>query len=149
MKTNFSGEYKVEKFCEGKDVTLFGAFPTGVFITFRVSLPRKYASLKSEMILFSDFGEKGRYPLEWTAVDGANDVYEGTVSVSENGLYFYRIVFGIKWGERSVPNYRDGGDVFQLSFYDPENKPADWLKGGIMYQIFPDRFCKSGKNPFG
>ena len=80
MKTNFSGEYKVEKFCEGKDVTLFGAFPTGVSITFRVSLPRKYASLRSEMILFSDFGEKGRFPLEWTAVDGANDVYEGSVS---------------------------------------------------------------------
>ncbi|MBE6890830.1 MAG: glycoside hydrolase family 13 protein [Ruminococcaceae bacterium] len=147
MKTNFSGEYKVEKFCEGKDVTLFGAFPTGVSITFRVSLPRKYASLRSELILFSDFGEQGRYPLEWTAVDGANDVYEGTVSVSENGLYFYRIVFGIKWGERSVPNYRDGGDVFQLSFYDPENKPADWLKGGIMYQIFPDRFRNGKKIP--
>ncbi len=145
MKTNFSGEYKIEKFCEGKDVTLFGAFPTGVSITFRVTLPRKYAALRSELILFSDFGEKGRFTLEWKAVENACDIYEGSVSVSENGLYFYRIVFGIKWGELSVPNYRDGGDVFQLSFYDPDNRPADWLKGGIMYQIFPDRFC-NGKN---
>ncbi len=147
MKTNFSGEYKIEKFCEGKDVTLFGAFPTGASVTFRVSLPRKYAALNSELILFSDYGEKGRFPLKWKAVENAYDIYEGSVSVSENGLYFYRIVFGIKWGERSVPNYRDGGDVFQLSFYDPENKPADWLKGGIMYQIFPDRFRNGKKTP--
>jgi len=147
MKTNFSGEYKIEKFCKGKDVTLFGAFPTGVSVTFRVSLPRKYAALRSELILFSDFGEKGRFPLEWKSIENACDVYEGSVSVSDNGLYFYRIVFGIKWGERSVPNYRDGGDIFQLSFYDPNNKPADWLKGGIMYQIFPDRFCNGKKLP--
>ena len=145
MKTNFSGEYKVEKFCEGKDVTLFGAFPEGASITFRVSLPRKYASLRSEIILFSDFGEAGRFPLEWKKLEGSCDIYEGTVENVEKGLYFYRIVFGIKWGERSVPNYRDGGDVFQLTFYDPEFKSAKWLNGGIMYQVFTDRF-RSGKD---
>lgn len=145
MKTNFSGEYKVEKFYEGKDVTLFGAFPEGASITFRVSLPRKYASLRSEIILFSDFGEAGRFPLVWKKLEGSYDIYEGTVENVEKGLYFYRILFGIKWGERSVPNYRDGGDVFQLTFYDPNFKSAKWLNGGIMYQIFTDRF-RSGKD---
>ena len=37
------------------------------------------------------------------------------------------------------------GGLFQLTVYDREFTTPDWLKGGIMYQIFPDRFCKSGK----
>ena len=147
MKTNFSGEYKVEKFYKGKDATLFGAFPSGSYVTFRVSLPRRYAAIRTELILFSDYGEKGRFPLEWKRIEDSFDIYEGIISVSEKGLYFYRIVFGIKYGERSVPNYRDGGDVFQLTFYDPDSCKPSWLKGGIMYQIFPDRFCNGKKIP--
>jgi len=37
----------------------------------------------------------------------------------------------------------DGGELFQLTVYDKEFDTPDWLKGGIMYQIFPDRFCKA------
>jgi 4-alpha-glucanotransferase len=32
-----------------------------------------------------------------------------------------------------------------LTVYDPEFTTPEFLKGGIMYQIFPDRFAKSGK----
>lgn len=37
------------------------------------------------------------------------------------------------------------GDLFQLTVYAKEYKTPDFLKGGVMYQIFPDRFCKSGR----
>ena len=36
------------------------------------------------------------------------------------------------------------GDLFQLTVYAKDYQTPDFLKGGIMYQIFPDRFCKSG-----
>ena len=39
----------------------------------------------------------------------------------------------------------DDGDLFQLTVYGKEYYTPDFLKGGVMYQIFPDRFCKSGK----
>lgn len=37
------------------------------------------------------------------------------------------------------------GDLFQLTVYENDYETPDFLKGGVMYQIFPDRFCKSGK----
>lgn len=39
----------------------------------------------------------------------------------------------------------DNGDLFQLTVYSNTYETPDFLKGGVMYQIFPDRFCKSGK----
>lgn len=39
----------------------------------------------------------------------------------------------------------DDGDLFQLTVYSNTYETPDNFKGGIMYQIFPDRFCKSGK----
>lgn len=39
----------------------------------------------------------------------------------------------------------EGGDLFQLTIYAEDYKTPDFLKGGVMYQIFPDRFCKSGR----
>ena len=38
----------------------------------------------------------------------------------------------------------DNGELFQLTVYEEGLKTPEWLKGGIMYQIFPDRFAKSG-----
>lgn len=40
----------------------------------------------------------------------------------------------------------DSGDLFQLTVYNIDYYTPDFLKGGIMYQIFPDRFCRSGKH---
>lgn len=144
MRTEFDGEYRVEKFVGEKDVTPFGSFPEGTSVIFRITVPRRYAALSAELVLFSDKGGEGNFPLAWKCSEAAFDVYEGEVSGVSKGLYFYRIVFKIKWGERSVPNFRDCGDIFQLSFYDREFKSPEWQKGGIMYQIFPDRFNRSG-----
>ncbi len=38
----------------------------------------------------------------------------------------------------------DNGGMFQLTVYEEGMTTPEWLKGGIMYQIFPDRFAKSG-----
>jgi glycosidase len=36
----------------------------------------------------------------------------------------------------------DGTETFQLTVFDENTKDINWLKGGIMYQVFPDRFYK-------
>jgi len=45
-------------------------------------------------------------------------------------------------------SYTDGHS-FQITVYDPEFKVPGWMKRGIVYQIFPDRFRdgNSGNNP--
>ena len=34
--------------------------------------------------------------------------------------------------------------MWQLTVYDREMETPDFMKKGVMYQIFPDRFCNSG-----
>ncbi len=36
--------------------------------------------------------------------------------------------------------------AWQLTTYSPDYQTPEWMRHGIMYQIFPDRFYKSGEN---
>ena len=38
-----------------------------------------------------------------------------------------------------------GNDRWQLTVYDKDFTTPSWLEGGVMYQVFPDRFCASGQ----
>lgn len=38
-------------------------------------------------------------------------------------------------------------DMFLLTVYSHDYQTPEWFKGGVMYQIFPDRFCKAGSMP--
>lgn len=66
-----------------------------------------------------------------------------------SGLYFYHFeteegLFGADydlWAVKST--YRNYVD-YQLTVTVPDYQTADLLKGGIIYQIFPDRFCRAG-----
>ncbi|MFR2345283.1 MAG: glycoside hydrolase family 13 protein, partial [Acutalibacteraceae bacterium] len=46
-----------------------------------------------------------------------------------------------------------GSEDWQLTVYAADFKTPDWLAGGVLYQIFPDRFCSSGEKkqdvPYG
>ncbi len=40
--------------------------------------------------------------------------------------------------------YCGSSGKYQLTVYDPAFKTPDWAKGAVMYQIYPDRFCREG-----
>ncbi len=76
--------------------------------------------------------------------------YEIDISFEE-GLYFYKFCYTSDYGEFSVTKNEDGigtvsheGAWWQLTCYDKNYTTPDWLKGGLIYQIFPDRFKNSG-----
>lgn len=67
------------------------------------------------------------------------------------GLYWYNFRYTSCHGEffvtktkNSVGTVSKDGFDWQLTVYDTEFKTPNWLKGGIIYQIFPDRFYNSG-----
>jgi len=44
---------------------------------------------------------------------------------------------------QNTPVYGEWEDLpFKIAVYDPDRMPADWIKGMVVYQIFPDRFAK-------
>lgn len=67
----------------------------------------------------------------------------------EKGLYFYRFkacgngveqLFGAN--QKLLPC--ENGEPWQLTVYPSDYQTPDWIKGGVIYQIFPDRFCRVG-----
>lgn len=71
----------------------------------------------------------------------------------EEGLYFYLFVMHTTDGERLLLHQGGGygdfdpknGERWQLTVYETDFATPSHTKGGIIYQIFPDRFCR-GKN---
>lgn len=71
----------------------------------------------------------------------------------DEGLYFYRFCYTSDYGDFSVTAFENNighvsseGKWWQLTCYDKNYTTPDWIKGGLIYQIFPDRFNNSGKN---
>jgi len=67
-------------------------------------------------------------------------------------LYYYN--FSFENGGFINRNYRqtgeycaNDGNCFLLTVFSNSYKTPEWFKGGIMYQIFPDRFCRVGTMP--
>ncbi|MBQ7643305.1 MAG: glycoside hydrolase family 13 protein [Clostridia bacterium] len=59
------------------------------------------------------------------------------------GLYFYTFIAdGVKIGKDDFGFAQKGGSDFQYTVYDGNYEFPKGLSGGIIYQIFPDRFCR-------
>lgn len=75
-----------------------------------------------------------------------------TLRPAKTGIYFYyfdlysdfRKLFRGELGE-AVLGWTTG-PAWQLTVYERDFETPDEIKGGVMYQIFPDRFCEGVKN---
>jgi len=83
-------------------------------------------------------------------------VYECVITL-DTGLYWYSFCFTADDGEYFVNRTehcigeisKDEGGWWQQTVYSADYSTPDWLKGGIIYQIFPDRFYNSGEEKQG
>ncbi len=80
---------------------------------------------------------------------GPYEIWGGEFSIAHAGLYFY--YFRIHNPEGSFRLFKQGddtnmeaGDLWQVSCIPADFHTPDWAKGATIYQVFPDRFCKSG-----
>ena len=92
-------------------------------------------------------GEKAKlYSMEKTSFG-----WTISISIKDIGLYYY--VFAVEGvGFISCNNMMKGEITahpkgFQLTVFAESYQTPEWFRGGIMYQIFPDRFAKSGTMP--
>ena len=68
----------------------------------------------------------------------------------DKGLYFYHFFScGVTYGKGENFEAQIGAPGWQLTVYPENYATPDWIKGGIIYQIFPDRFCKKGDFTIG
>lgn len=129
----------------------FGAVKAGEKITFKVVLPRSLSCSGVELVVKKDGGEEKKHPLFWLSMQGENEEWWCVDYIqNETGLYFYHFEYQTPWGKTSIKKNEGSNAVlsggkndFQLTVYDKNFKTPDWLKGGLIYQIFPDRFNSS------
>ena len=134
----------------------FGACPVNTKITLRLlvesfSLPKKVLLIMGDMEI----------PMHFAFEAGTSRFYECQVEMpSEAGLLFYYFCVcaddstlfygnnschcgGIGEISYTVPESR-----YQITVYEKDYKTPDWMKNAVVYQIFPDRFCRGKETPF-
>lgn len=134
--------------------SIYGAIGTGQTVVFRIVLPREFCCHHARFVVKKDgsFYEQF-YEMQWDCMQGEfEEWWKVSFCPEESGLYEYRFEYDTPWGTSRIFNFGDGvgkirekGSFWQLTVYDKDFRTPDWLKGGIIYQIFPDRFAFSGE----
>lgn len=127
-----------------------GAVTDGTTIHFVVTMPRDMRVSGVRLVVSGD-GESVR-DLYWTGTDNTLEWWDCDYTPASPGLYFYHFEYSTPWGVSLVMQDRSGAGIFtssgsewQITVYDRNFRTSDFVKGGVIYQIFPDRFCYSGE----
>ena len=129
----------------------FGTLRPGESCTLRIHIPSSVQAQKVEcVILNQDHSPALTVDMPYQFKKGAYDWFSGKFSFNTPGLYFYG--FHIKAKTSEFDLYKQGndtnmgaGDLWQVTCIPADFHTPDWAKGATMYQVFPDRFYKSGK----
>ena len=142
---------------------LFSAFSSDDTLTFTLTVRRSLGAASPYLELFDghelDSPNRLTFPFSWQGCENAIDTYRLTLPLSRlGGLYFASILLQSAEGmlrlSYDAMSYRlrvsyahEGYESFGLTVYDKHYTTPDWFKGGVLYQIFVDRFAKGGSVP--
>lgn len=143
-------------------ILLTGAVPCTQMITFSLVMSTGVAAVHVELLLHrDDDGANFSFPLTW--VQRKLDTERWSLQMDpvmlcadgESGLFFYHYRIQTPYGayfcglRRGTPDpvlVQDPAqtDAFYLTVFQKEFTVPTWMYGATLYQIFPDRFARSG-----
>lgn len=128
-----------------------GAVADGQPVHFRITLPRDLSCSGARLVMHPEGGEPLLWGMFWCGMNGDNqEWWECEFTPEKPGLYFYHFEIHTNRGILRISRGEAGAGVFggtnqwQMTVYDHAFTTPQWLQGGIMYQILPDRFARSG-----
>ena len=133
----------------------FGAVEQDTKIYLRILVPRSLRTQKAELCVKYDYDYNWMFSnFLWAGnFDDDSEIWEGDFTPDRIGLYWYGFKLQTNEGVRYiVPSdpynistiERSPGRSWQITCYKKGFCTPHWPVGGIMYQIFPDRFNFSG-----
>lgn len=138
-----------------------GAVQDHTNIHFKLLVPREFRCSAARLMVGEEFTKQVKtLGLFWCGMNGEDhEWWECDFIPEQSGLYFYRFeidtwrgTLGITsrfGGESGIDEYGSPeGECWQLTVFESQYQTPDWLSGGIMYQIFPDRFYRSGTTKY-
>jgi cyclomaltodextrinase len=133
----------------------FGALKSNESVDFKIVLPENISSPEVNLVIKNSQGEEFSHSLIFIENNEGYNVYGCTLSNFKVDVYFY--YFDIKNNAKNLGIFKndyydtqgklaDEGYWYQLTVYDENFTTPSFIKGKIMYQIFPDRFHSSRQN---
>ncbi len=133
----------------------FGAVSVGTPVTLKVCMPREWGCRNATLLVDRDGLPSQQVEMAWYGMrDDSHEWWAVTYIPDRAGLCWYGFHLTVAMGEGYLIRRGDGTAVYspdkdgtrwQLTCYEQGFTTPDWLAGGILYQIFPDRFATSGK----
>ena len=129
--------------------TPFGTLTPGQECALAIHVPQSVGAKWAECVIEEENGAfHAAIKLTLAEEMGAYQVFRGSFSLQRPGLYFYyfRIVADhtFRLFKQGNDTNMEAGGKWQLSCVPADFTTPDWAKGAVIYQVFPDRFCKSG-----
>lgn len=135
------------------------AFTRGDLLHFDFYVPRQCGATAADIAIQNDAdGTAVTYSLLWQGVHLQYDVWSCVLASADMmpGLYFIRpsaitaagTVYGMREdGENCRFSCDPDAYTYQLTLSEFVYPAPDFMHGGIMYQIFVDRFCRGAETP--
>lgn len=134
----------------------FGAVEQGTSIHLRVLIPHNLNTSNVEMcVKYDDDYNWNFYNMFWHGYfDDHTEIWECDFTADRIGLYWYSFKLNTNEGVRYIiPSdpyqvstiEHSPGRSWQITCYKKGFETPSWPVGGVMYQIFPDRFNFSGE----
>lgn len=131
-----------------------GAVAAGTSVHFRLRLPRYFGVRAAFLLVYAANMPTRRDGMFWAGQpDNETEWWECDFAPADAGIYRYGFeltkddgtAFLVALADGTADVWRKPGALWQLTCFEKDFKTPDWAAGGIMYQIFPDRFFCSGK----
>ncbi len=129
----------------------FGTLVPGQDCTLHIHVPYTVQAKAVECILQAEKGSPVKtVTMDYAKKMGAYDVFRGMFAMEDPGLYFYYFRVITASGSFRLFKYGDdtnmeAGSLWQVSCVPADFTTPDWAKGAVIYQVFPDRFYRSGR----
>lgn len=133
----------------------FGAISDNEQLELKIIIPKFFSSISVNVVLKNSAGSVSSYPMSLFCDQANCSVFHCILPFLATDIYFY--YFDVVSNENSFGIFKtdyfntDGimgqeGYWYQLTVYNNDFKTPDFIKGKIIYQIFPDRFYSSKQN---
>ncbi|MBR3978287.1 MAG: glycoside hydrolase family 13 protein [Oscillospiraceae bacterium] len=129
----------------------FGCLTPGQNCTLHIQIPSTVKTSAVTLVITREDGSPYQeVPMTFAEQKDPYDIWKGTFCFSQPGLYFYYFRIAGHTGTFRLFKYgndtnMEDGACWQVSCVPEAFTTPDWAKGGIIYQVFPDRFHKSGE----
>ena len=129
-----------------------GAVSSGSKIHFKIILPRNIHCSGANLTIIADDNMGSEYlSMFWCGMyDDEHEMWECDYVTKDPKIYWYFFEIDTLYGKKKINKMQKSskgqildGYSWQLTVFKKDFETPAWLSGGIMYQIFPDRFNKS------